>query len=54
MENFLKRTRHPARQIVLMGGETKLASQRAMHAFARRDSEVANQVIENDRVIDLL
>jgi phosphate uptake regulator len=37
-----------------MGGEVELALQRAMHALERRDSDVANQVIENDRVIDQL
>ncbi len=37
-----------------MGGEVELALQRAMHALTQRDSEVANQVIENDRVIDRL
>jgi phosphate transport system protein len=37
-----------------MGGEVELAVQRAMHGLVRRDSEVANQVIENDRVIDRL
>ena len=37
-----------------MGGEVELAVQRAMHALVQRDSEVANQVLENDRVIDRL
>jgi len=41
-------------KLLLMGGEVELALQRAMHALTRRDSEVANQVIENDRVIDRL
>ncbi len=41
-------------RLLLMGGETELALQRAMHALVRRDSEVANQVLENDRVIDRL
>ena len=39
-------------RLLLMGGEVELALQRAMHALSQRDSEVANQVIENDRVID--
>ncbi len=41
-------------RLLLMGGEVELAVQRAMHALAQRDSEVANQVLENDRVIDRL
>jgi len=41
-------------RLLLMGGEVELALRRAMHALERRDSDVANQVIENDRVIDLL
>ena len=39
-------------RLLLMGGEVELALQRAMHALTQRDSEVANQVLENDRVID--
>ena len=41
-------------RLLLMGGETELALQRALYALGRRDSAVANQVIENDRVIDRL
>lgn len=41
-------------RLLLMGGEVELALQRAMHALVQRDSEVANQVLENDRVIDRL
>lgn len=41
-------------RLLLMGGETELALQRAMHALVQRDSGVANQVLENDRVIDSL
>lgn len=41
-------------RLLLMGGETELALQRAMHALVQRDSDVANQVLENDRVIDRL
>jgi phosphate transport system protein len=41
-------------RLLLMGGETELALQRAMHALTQRNSDVANQVIGNDRVIDQL
>jgi phosphate transport system protein len=41
-------------RLLLMGGEVELAVQRAMHALVQRDSEVAAQVLENDRVIDCL
>ncbi|HRH42530.1 MAG TPA: phosphate signaling complex protein PhoU [Pyrinomonadaceae bacterium] len=41
-------------RLLLMGGEVELALQRAMHALLQRDSEVANQVIEGDSVIDRL
>ena len=41
-------------RLLLMGGETELALQRAMHALVQRDSAVAVQVLENDRVIDRL
>ena len=41
-------------RLLLMGGETELALQRAMHALVQRDSDVANQVLENDRIIDRL
>ena len=41
-------------RLLLMGGEVELALQRAMHALLQRDSEVANQVLEGDRVIDQL
>jgi phosphate transport system protein len=41
-------------RLLLMGGEVELALQRAMHALLQRDSEVANQVLEGDRVIDRL
>ena len=41
-------------RLLLMGGEVELALQRAMHALIKRDSDVANQVLENDRVIDQL
>lgn len=41
-------------RLLLMGGEVELALQRAMHALTGRDSGVAHQVLENDRVIDRL
>ncbi len=41
-------------RLLLMGGEVELALQRAMHALLQRDSDVAHQVIEGDRVIDQL
>lgn len=41
-------------RLLLMGGEVELAVQRAMHALLQRDSEVANQVLEGDRIIDRL
>jgi phosphate transport system protein len=41
-------------RLLLMGGEVELAIQRAAHALTQRDSKVANQVIENDTVIDRL
>ncbi len=41
-------------RLLLMGGEVELALQRAMHALLQRDSDVANQVIEGDSVIDRL
>lgn len=41
-------------RLLLMGGEVELALQRAMHSLTQRDSAAANQVIENDNVIDRL
>ena len=41
-------------RLLLMGGEAELPVQRAMHALVQRDSPVANQVLENDTVIDRL
>ena len=41
-------------RLLLMGGEVELALQRAMHALTARDSDVANQVLEGDKVIDRL
>lgn len=39
-------------RLLLMGGEVELSIQRAIHALVQRDSDVANQVIEHDSVID--
>jgi phosphate transport system protein len=41
-------------RLLLLGGEVELALQRAMHALTQRNSEVANQVLQNDDVIDRL
>lgn len=41
-------------RLLLMGGEVELSIQRAIHALIQRDSDVANQVIERDSVIDRL
>jgi phosphate transport system protein len=41
-------------RLLLMGGETELSIQRAVHALVRRDSEIAVQVIDRDSVIDRL
>jgi phosphate transport system protein len=39
-------------RLLLMGGEVELSIQRAIHALVQRDSEVANQVLERDSIID--
>jgi len=39
-------------RLLLMGGEVELSIQRAIHALVQRDSDVANQVLERDAVID--
>jgi phosphate transport system protein len=41
-------------RLLLMGGEVELSIQRAIHALVQRDSDVANQVLERDSVIDLM
>ena len=41
-------------RLLLMGGEVELSIQRAIHALVQRDSDVADQVIEHDDVIDRL
>lgn len=39
-------------RLLLMGGEVELSIQRAIHSLVQRDSDVANQVLERDDVID--
>lgn len=41
-------------RLLLMGGETELALQRAMLALIERDSHIASQVLEKDCIIDRL
>ena len=41
-------------RLLLMGGEVELAVQRAMHALQQRDNDVAQQVLEGDKIIDRL
>ena len=41
-------------RLLLMGGETEAALQRAMYALAERDSEAARDVLESDDSIDRL
>ncbi|HEY5884504.1 MAG TPA: phosphate signaling complex protein PhoU [Pyrinomonadaceae bacterium] len=41
-------------KVLLLGGETEVALERAMHALIERDSEVAQQVLENDDKVDRL
>ncbi len=41
-------------RLLLLGGEVELALQRSLHSLIQRDSVVANQVLENDKVIDQL
>jgi phosphate transport system protein len=41
-------------RVLLLGGEVELALQRAVHSLIQRDSGVAHQVLENDRVINCL
>lgn len=41
-------------RVLLLGGETEHALNRAMHALSERDSETAQQVLDNDDRIDLL
>ncbi|MDM7923699.1 MAG: phosphate signaling complex protein PhoU [Pyrinomonadaceae bacterium] len=39
-------------KILLLGGATEAAVQRAMQALVERDSELARQVLEDDKIID--
>jgi len=41
-------------RVLLLGGETEAALERAMYSLIERDSEVASQVLENDDQIDRL
>ena len=41
-------------KVLLLGGETELALERAMHALVERDSKVAQEVLENDDKVDRL
>lgn len=41
-------------RVLLLGGETETALQRAMYALTERDSTAAREVLENDTVIDQL
>jgi phosphate transport system protein len=39
-------------KLLLLGGTTEAALQRAMRALTERDSELAREVLEGDKVID--
>ena len=41
-------------KVLLLGGETEVALERAMYALAERDSQVAQEVLENDDKVDRL
>ena len=41
-------------KVLLLGGETEVALERAMHALVERDSQVAQEVLENDDKVDKL
>ncbi len=41
-------------KVLLLGGETEVALERAMHALTERDSQVAQEVLENDDKVDRL
>lgn len=41
-------------RLLLMGGEVELALQKATHALVKRDSEIADQVLKHERLIDEL
>src|SRR5688500_20164609 len=41
-------------KVLLLGGETEVALERAMYALVERDSQVAQEVLENDDKVDTL
>jgi phosphate transport system protein len=41
-------------RVLLLGGETEAALERAMHALTERDSDLARQVLDNDDRVDEL
>src|SRR5687767_10913696 len=41
-------------KVLLLGGETEVALERAMYALTERDSQVAQEVLENDDKVDRL
>jgi len=41
-------------KVLLLGGETEVALERAMYALTERDSKVAQEVLENDDKVDRL
>ena len=41
-------------KVLLLGGETETALDRAMHALTDRDSDLARVVLENDDKVDRL
>ena len=41
-------------KVLLMGGETEAALERAMHSLVERDSQLAQEVLENDDKVDTL
>jgi phosphate transport system protein len=41
-------------KVLLLGGETEAALERAMHSLTERDSQVAQEVLENDDKVDAL
>jgi phosphate transport system protein len=41
-------------KVLLLGGETEGALERAMHSLTERDSQVAQEVLENDDKVDAL
>ena len=60
-ERFMEQHRHLDDElnslrdrVLLLGGETEAALERAMYSLIERDSEVASQVLENDDQIDRL